>query len=303
MFDMFNNDESTSDESSYSSESNYSSDSRGDIFVISIGGSLLVKAKPDTELLRQLSQKISSFHASGKKIVLVIGGGKIARNYVECLDSFEVNNFQKDLMGIAITRANALMVANVIPECHKEVLSEVNQAKVILDAGKIPVFGGLMPFFTTDAVAALIAEALNATFVNLTNVDGIYAADPRDYPDARRFDEINYSDLISLIISCGSKPGQNVVLDFACCMILQRSNLLGVVLDGSDVENFSNYLEGNSFTGTVIKDTAVSIDDAEIEEVMDKPKRKRKTLKKKSSKKRKSSSKEFDESDVDNLEL
>ena len=300
MFDMFN--EESSSESS-NEESNYSSGSRGEIFVISIGGSLLVKAKPDTEILRQLSQKISSFHASGKKIVLVIGGGKIARNYVECLDSFGVNNFQKDLMGIAITRANALMVANVIPECHNEVLLHVNKAREILDLGKIPVFGGLMPFFTTDAVAALIAESLNATFVNLTNVNGIYAADPRDYPDARRFDEINYSDLISLIISCGSKPGQNIVLDFACCMILQRSNLLGVVLDGNDVENFSNYIEGNSFTGTTIKDTAVSIDDSEIEDAFDKPKRKRKLVKKKSSKKRSSYSKEFDESDVDNLEL
>ena len=250
MFDMF---QEQSETESYSSP-NPSYSRVGSIYVVSIGGSLLVKAKPDWEMLQRFSEIISLLHSQGKRIVLVVGGGKIAREYVEAMKSIGANNFEQDLMGINITRANAFLVASSIMGAHKEVLVNVADAKKILDSGKIPVFGGLMPFFTTDAVGALLAEYLGGTFVNLTNVDGIYNADPRDYPDAHRFDEIGYDNLISLIQESGSKPGQNVVLDLACCMILKRSKILGAVMDGADLGNFSNFVNNLSFTGTLIKD-------------------------------------------------
>ncbi|MCR4335504.1 MAG: UMP kinase [archaeon] len=301
MFDMFNQDDSDSQgnqEQEYTSSPNVS----GDIFVVSIGGSLLFKAKPDTEKLRQLGEVISEIHNSGKRIILVVGGGKIARDYVEVLRSFGAGNFEQDLMGITITRANALLVASSIHEAHGEVLTEITKVKEVLNQGKIPVFGGVLPFFTTDSVGALLAEYLNANFVNLTNVDGIYSADPKDYPDAKRYDEISYANLFDLISSSGSKPGQNLVLDIACCMILKRSNIPAVVLDGNDVENFKNYVNGYSFTGTTIKENAnEEIQSEDVEELMEKPKRK--TVKKKRKIKVYKDDKEFSEDDVDSLRL
>ena len=301
MFDMFNQQEDSdsqeNQESEYNSNSNVSS---GDTFVLSIGGSLLVKAKPDSEMIQKISEAISELHSAGKKIVLVVGGGKTARNYVEAMVGS--NNFEKDLMGIELTRANAFLLASQISECHKEVLTEIPKAKEILDSGKIPVFGGLMPLFTTDAVGALLAEFLEATFVNLTNVDGVYNVDPKDYPDAKRYDELSYSSLIDLISSSGSEPGQNVVLDLACCMILKRSNIPAVVLDGTNIENLKNYVNGYSFVGTTIKENAAEeIPNEEVEELMEKPKRK--TAKKKRKIKVHKNDKEFSEDDVDSLKL
>jgi len=290
MFDMFQ------EYSGAEQESPTSNAPLGDVFVISIGGSLLVKAKPDIPKIKEIADAISSLHSSGKKIVLVVGGGNPARNYVEVLEFFEANNFQKDLMGIQLTRANALMIANAIPEAHHEVQTEITKAKEILDAGKIPVYGGIIPFFTTDAVAALLAENLKATFVNLTNVDGIYEADPNDYPDAKRFEEISYQKLISLILKEGSSPGQNVVLDLPCCLILERSKIQGVVLNGNDIPNFSSYVNGLSFTGTAIKETESeeTLSDSETPLV----KRKRKKKKKPAAKKR-GSYEEPDPKDID----
>ncbi len=231
------------------------------------------------ESIKAIASAISELHSSGKKIVLVVGGGKTARNYVEAHGS--LNKFEQDLMGIKLTRANASLLASHIPDANKEILKEIPRAKDILDSGKIPVFGGLMPFFTTDAVAALLAEFLGGNFVNLTNVDGIYDADPREYPDAKRFDEINYNHLIRLITASGSEPGQNVVLDLACCMILKRSSIPGVVLDGNDVENFRNYINGYSFKGTLIKGDApepVETESSSPEEPVKKPRRKKKPV-------------------------
>ncbi|MFH1391779.1 MAG: UMP kinase [Candidatus Diapherotrites archaeon] len=300
MFDMFNQQEDSDSQENQESEHNSDFNApSGNTFVLSIGGSLLVKAKPDSEMIQKISEAISELHSAGKRIVIVVGGGKTARNYVEAMNVS--NNFEKDLMGIQVTRANAFLLASQIPECHKEILTEIPKVKEILDSGKIPVFGGLMPFFTTDAVGALLAEFLEANFVNITNVDGIYNANPKDYPDAKRYDEISYSSLIDLISSSGSEPGQNVVLDLACCMILKRSLIPAVVLDGNDIENLKNYINGYSFIGTTIKENASEeMRNEEVEELMEKPKRK---PKKKRKIKVHKDDKEFSADDVDYLKL
>ncbi|MEK6958272.1 MAG: UMP kinase [archaeon] len=252
VFDFFN---SVATGASEPSRSDYQAESSG-IFVVSIGGSLIVDEQgPRVEAIRAFADAISSLHSSGKKIVVVVGGGKTARNYANAAASLGANNFEQDLLGIHVTRANAMLLANAIAESYNEVVSDVSRVSELLEAGKVPVFGGLMPFFTTDSVGALLAEKLNATFVNLTNVDGIYDSDPKTNPDARRFDEIGYNKLVSLIVAAGSRPGQNVVLDIACCMILRRSRIPAAVLDGDNIENFKAFVNGYSFTGTMIKET------------------------------------------------
>ena len=263
MFDIFNtvDAELTADEhmrnrqaESSSAAPSYSGAPSSDIYVVSIGGSLIIDENgPNPEKLRAICDAISSLHSSGKKFVVVVGGGRTARSYVEAARSFTQNNYSLDLLGIHITRANAMLAIAALPNAHNEVLTDIPRAREIINAGKIPVFGGIMPFFTTDSVAALLAESLGGAFVNLTNVDGIYDSNPADNPEAKRFDEIGYAKLISLIVQSGSSPGQNVVLDLAACLILQRSNIPGVVLNGNDTSNFSNYVNGYTFTGTVIR--------------------------------------------------
>ncbi len=260
------------------------------VFVISVGGSLIVDEQgPNPEKIRQIAECISSLHSQGRQFVLVVGGGRTARSYVDAMRALGANNFVQDLAGINVTRVNALLVAHALAAGHKEVLDDFSRAKEILEAGKIPVFGGHIPFFTTDSVGALIAEALGGTFVNLTNVDGIYDSDPSVNSEARRFDEISYKRLVELIMSSGSTPGQNVVLDLACCLILQRSKIPAVVLGGNDLQNFGNYINGYAFVGTVVREAFGEGDDASYsaqgeegsETEVTKPKRRRKAPRKK----------------------
>ena len=150
------------------------------------------------------------------------------------------------------TRLNALVLIQAIEKAHPEVLTNILRASEIIARGKIPVFGGLMPGFTTDAIAALIAEALNAEYINLTNVDGVYSSDPRENPRAKFFEEISYEKLLSLMKLAGSKPGQNMVIDVPACLILKRSSIPGIVLDGKELENFENAVRGLDFKGTRI---------------------------------------------------
>jgi len=257
MFDMFKD----KGESSPSSPS-----AATDTFVVSVGGSLFFGKKANTSLIAKLSETISNLQREGYKFVLVAGGGELAREYVAAAKNLGATNFEQDMVGIQVTRLNAKLLAKSIENAHDEVLTKVEDSKKILDAGKIPVFGGLLPLLTTDSVGALIAEYLNATFVNLTNVDGIYSMDPKKNSRATFFPEINYTKLMSLMKLAGSKPGQNLVLDLPCCLILRRSNLKAIVVNGEDLSNFEAAIKGEEFQGTVVTPEEEKEDDSDLPE-------------------------------------
>src|SRR3989338_72195 len=135
------------------SSQSYGSYSSGEtIYAVSVGGSLLIEQKPSSSQIAKLAEKISSLHREGYKFALVVGGGKVARNYAASAKALGANNFVQDELGIMITRANALLLVQALEAAHEEVLTDVKKAKHVLEQGKIPVFGGLMPSFTTDAV-------------------------------------------------------------------------------------------------------------------------------------------------------
>jgi len=227
-------------------------------FVLSIGGSVIAPEKPDSTFISKLAQSIEKLHSEGYAFAIVVGGGKIARNYIAAAKSLGAGNYSLDWIGILATRLNALVLIQAIEKAHPAVLTSIDQASEVIARGKIPVFGGLMPGFTTDAIAALVAEALSGEYINLTNVDGIYSSDPKENPRARFFEEISYEKLLSLMKLAGSKPGQNLVIDVPACLILKRSTIPSIVLDGKDLENFENAVRGLDFKGTRIVKTETS---------------------------------------------
>ena len=316
MFDMFQNFAKENEEAYKESPQRHSTTSDSRVFVVSVGGSVFFDNPPNTELIGRLADAVNRLSREGYKIVLVAGGGKTARNYVEAAGQIRANKFDLDRLGIAATRINAALLMNALENPCYEVLKKVEDAGKALDEGNIPVFGGLIPSFTTDAVGALIAEFLDATFINLTNVDGIYSSDPNENSDAVLLSEISYGKLIQMIAEKGSEPGQNIVLDLPCCLILQRSNLKGIVLNGNDLDNFERAIKGGQFKGTIVCDSVnpdfsvseTNEDGAEIEgqEISGKikPARKKRKVARTSSRKtfrkpaRKTSQKDFDPHDV-----
>lgn len=219
-----------------------------------MGGSILIGEQPRVDVIKAVGKKLEALHQEGHRLVLVCGGGVVVRHYVNAMRELGANNFEMDIVGINLTRVNAQLLIQAIPSAHVDVLTAVRDAQSVLDTGKIPIFGGLMPGFTTDSVGALIAEYLGAEFVNLTNIDGIYDSDPKKNPDAKRYETISYADLVQMISKGVSQPGQNVVLDLVCCMILQRSRIPAVVLDGKDLENLEAFVKGKPFKGTKVRD-------------------------------------------------
>ncbi len=244
------------------------------VYVISLGGSVLVQNKPDLGSIKSISSVLNELIAQGKKLVVVVGGGKVCREYVNAAKELGANNFELDEIGIRITRANASLLSHSIENAFPEILSEVKKASDVLAKGKTPIYGGLVPGFTTDAVAALLAEYLNATFVNVSNVDGIFTADPAAHPTARLYRELSYDMLLEILAKNAMKPGQNLILDLPAAMVLKRSALTAFFLNGQNLENFKAALQGLSFTGTIVRPDALeSIEGDDEAAVIARPRR------------------------------
>lgn len=202
--------------------------------------------------IREFSNLVNSLFSEGYRFCIVVGGGKIARSYISVAKSLGANNFELDELGISITRANASLFIPAIFSAHVEVLSSIKSASNVLALNQTPIFGGTHPGFSSDAVAALIAEFVGGNFYNLSNVDGIFSSDPKKSSSPKLFSELSHNQLVELSASSASSPGQNFVIDLVASKILARSNIKSFFLNGLDLQNFKNCILGKDFKGTVV---------------------------------------------------
>lgn len=241
--------------SSYSS-SNYSNSGYSQqrkTFVLSVGGSVFFSDKLRAPEIAKFCESINELKRDGYEFVIVVGGGRIARAYQAGAKALGANNFDLDEVAIQITRANALLFTHIIDNAWKEVLTDPKQAENVLLLGKTPVYGGTTPGQTTDSVAAIIAEMMNAEFVNLSNVDGIYSADPKTEPNAKMYKELSHVKMVSLLKAQASKPGAHTFVDPHAAAIIQRSKIRSSFIHGDDLNNFKNCIRGLEFKGTIVR--------------------------------------------------
>jgi uridylate kinase len=246
--------ESYTSQPTQDSYSSYSAPAQSKTFVMSVGGSVFFNDKLRAPEIAKYCEVLNELIREGYKFVLVVGGGKVARVYQAGAKALGANNFELDEVGIAITRANALFFTHGIDNAWKEVLTDPKQAKTVMLLNKTPIFGGTIPGQTTDAVGALIAELLGADFVNVSNVDGIYSADPNKEPNAKMYKELSHVKMVSLLKAEASKPGGHSFVDAHAAAILDRSKIRSFFINGSDVENFKSLVRGDpNFKGTLVQ--------------------------------------------------
>jgi uridylate kinase len=221
--------------------------------VLSLGGSVLVRDEGDTSYIRKLAKILIGVSAR-HKLYIVTGGGKIARYYIRTGRDLGADESFLDEIGIEVTRLNARLLITALGDrsCH----SPPKNYDEALHAGRthsIVVMGGVSPGITTDAVSALLAERVKAKrLVNATSVDGAYTADPKKDPEAKRIPTMTHSELISLV-GHSTGAGPNHVFDPVGARVLQRSKISLSIVDGNDMVNLRDALEGKKFKGTLVQ--------------------------------------------------
>jgi uridylate kinase len=164
----------------------------------------------DPDIINGLAKEIIEAQKAGAEIGVVIGGGNIFRG--AGLAATGMDRVTGDHMGMLATVINALAMQDALEKhgAYARVMSAIKINQICedyirrravrhLEKGRIALFaaGTGNPFFTTDSAAALRATEINAELLlKATKVDGIYDADPKKNPDAKRFDVLTYDEVL-----------------------------------------------------------------------------------------------------------
>ncbi|MBI5167563.1 MAG: UMP kinase [candidate division NC10 bacterium] len=163
------------------------------------------------EVVRYVAEEIKEVHGLGLQIAIVIGGGNIFRGLAASTQGMERS--AADYMGMLATVINALALQDALEKLvvptrvqtaieMREVAEPFIRRRAIrhLEKGRVVIFAGGTgnPYFTTDTAAALRAAEIGAEVIfKATKVDGVYSADPLKDPEAVKFEELSYLEVLS----------------------------------------------------------------------------------------------------------
>lgn len=226
-----------------------------DIKVISLGGSIIAPKKVAAGFLRAFRRTLAAYldQNEERRLILVCGGGGPARDYQRTLREIipEAGHEAQDWIGIAATRLNAELLKHLFAEnCPVQVVTDPTAVSVF--PGRVLVAAGWKPGFSTDYVAVLLAEKFRADIlINLSNIAGVFTADPRTNPDASPLDRISWPEFRNLVGDTWI-PGKNVPFDPVATAYAANLHLKVIVAAGKDYKNLKKILAGSEFKGTVI---------------------------------------------------
>jgi len=199
----------------------------------------------DMPTVDAVAEDIAALVRQGVQLCLVIGGGNIFRGLSAAARGME--RASADYMGMLATVMNALAVQNALEKIGVDtrVQSAIpmdticepyirRRAQRHLQKGRVVIFaaGTGNPFFTTDTAAALRAAEMgcDALFKG-TSVDGVYTADPKKDPDARRYDRLTYMDVLTQDLKVMDASAISLMRDNAIPIVVFSIRQRGAVLD------------------------------------------------------------------------
>ena len=221
------------------------------ILVIKLSGSVF-NFKTTSQSLRQYARLLLEMQTRVQPVV-VSGGGIIARNYVNLARSLGSDESSLDIIGIEISRLNAMLLSAALGDSVYPVIpTNLEEMSIACESGKIIVSGGLHPGQSTNATAALICEKIKADrFLNATDVNGIYDSDPNKNPKAKMFKEITIKKCMDLLNTESTLAGSYDLMDIVALKVIERSKIPTWVIK-SDPRVIRNLVMKNSQSGTKI---------------------------------------------------
>ena len=203
----------------------------------------------DPQVCAFIAGQVAAVRARGVEVGIVVGGGNIFRGLSAAAQGMD--RATGDYIGMLATVMNGLALQDAIErtETPTRVMSAIAMNEIAepyirrravrhLEKGRVVIFvaGTGNPYFTTDTAAALRAVEIGAeVLLKATKVDGVYDADPATHPNARRYAELEYADLLR---------DQLKVLDAAAVSLCMENDLPIVVFDLNVPDNITRVAAG-----------------------------------------------------------
>jgi uridylate kinase len=221
--------------------------------LLKLSGEALMGERPygiDPEVLKSIAGEVASVVRAGVQVAIVVGGGNIWRGRKEAAAQ-GMDQASADYVGMLATVINALTLQDAIERAGiptrvqtaiamQEVAEPYIRRRAIrhLEKGRVVIFGAGSgnPFFTTDTTAALRAAEIDAEVIfKATKVDGVYDADPKTHPQARRYDVLSYQDVLNRDLR---------VMDSTAIALCKENQLPIVVFDLTTPGNIYRVVQG-----------------------------------------------------------
>lgn len=210
----------------------------------------------DNNVLEFFSEEIQKAYKAGVELGIVIGGGNIYRGL--SASSQGIDRATGDQMGMLATVINALALQNAIEKrgIYTRLMSAIIMEAIAepyirrrairhLEKKRIVIFGSGtgMPYFSTDTAASLRAVEINAdVIVKGTRVDGVFDSDPEKNPNAFKFDNISYLDVLKKNLR---------IMDLTAVSLCQENDLPMIVFNMDVPDNLLKLVTGEE-VGTLI---------------------------------------------------
>jgi uridylate kinase len=210
----------------------------------------------DPKMLEQYALDIKAITDLGVQVAIVIGGGNIYRGMNEAETGIE--RAQGDYMGMLATVINGMALQASLEKVgvKTRLQSAIKMEQIAepyirrramrhLEKGRVVIFGAGTgnPYFTTDTAGSLRAVEISADVIlKGTRVDGIYTADPEKDKNAKRYDKLTFSEVISKELK---------VMDMTAFTLCQENNLPIIVFDMNTPGNLLDVVSGKA-VGTLV---------------------------------------------------
>ncbi len=204
--------------------------------LLKISGKLVNPENP--ELVKGYAEVVRKLVEEGYRVAVVVGGGPYARRYVFCARAVGLGEARADMLGIEVSRINALLLAYALGDlAYIPIPRSVEEVEKAWSTGRVVVMGGLQPGQSTTGTAAVVAELFGIKLMlYATDVEGVYDKDPRKFPDARKLDRISIDELAK-VLSQRYEAGGYELLDPVAMGIVKRSGIEVVVFSGLNPQN------------------------------------------------------------------
>lgn len=189
----------------------------------------------DQDVLESIARQTREVVELGVQVAIVVGGGNFWRG--KAANHQGIDRATADYMGMLATVINALALQDALEKNNVEtrVQSAIEMRQIAepyirrrairhLEKGRVVIFaaGTGNPFFSTDTAAALRAAEIEAELVLMAKkgVDGVYDADPQRFPDAKKFDRLDYIEVLNRRLGVMDSTATSVCMDNAIELVV-----------------------------------------------------------------------------------
>ncbi len=210
----------------------------------------------DPIIVQNIAQEVADVVASGVQVAIVVGGGNIFRGVQASAKGME--RATADYVGMIATVMNAITLQDALEQKNvptrvqtaiamQEVAEPYIRRRAIrhLEKGRVVIFGAGSgnPFFTTDTAAALRAAEIDAEVIfKATKVDGVYDSDPKKNPNAKRYESLTYTHVLTADLR---------VMDSTAIAMCRENDIPIIVFDLSEQGNIRRVIAGEKI-GTIV---------------------------------------------------